>query len=273
MNKDSIQGHRVSPQQKRIWGEREECVEYRVEVRMRLRGEVEGGRLREAMGTVVKQYGMLRTRFQTMAGMGVPLQVVDGDWAPVIEEHDLRGMEKWEQEARIAKLNQEGAEKGFELDKGPLLRVQWMMCSESEHVLWLCMPAICGDARTMSNMARALREAYAGESGEEEGIPYDAVAEWLNEALEDAETEEGRKYWERQELSLRQDVDLPFRKSSAAGARRFRPGRMPVGLTEACVLEVGRIAERYKVSVAAMVEACWRGWLWRVGRAQGGGGG
>ena len=75
MQRDLIEGFKVSPQQKRLWLQSfqqssvAQCV-------VELNGDLQTEVLQEALRRVLEQHEILRTTFHTLRGMEVPLQVI-----------------------------------------------------------------------------------------------------------------------------------------------------------------------------------------------------
>ena len=78
MQKTITEGFRLSPQQRRLWllqqgGDR---LPYRAQCAILVEGELDATRLRAALSRAVERNEILRTGFQSLPGMAVPVQVI-----------------------------------------------------------------------------------------------------------------------------------------------------------------------------------------------------
>src|SRR5262249_51415242 len=98
---------------------------------------VEGGVGLEALGRggkeVVRRHEALRTRIEEEGGE--PWQVID-EWERYgLEVEDLSGIGEEEREGEMRRRAREEAGRGFDLGRGPLMRVKVLKLGEEEHVL------------------------------------------------------------------------------------------------------------------------------------------
>src|SRR5215213_2297100 len=117
MQVESIEGFRLSPQQKYLWTleQREACVVYRAQCLMLIEGELDRVLLRRSIRRLVRRHDLFRTAFHHLAGMSVPLQVVTEQGELSIEERDLSSLGPREQEKRVQALYREAARLPFDL--------------------------------------------------------------------------------------------------------------------------------------------------------------
>src|ERR1041385_4672952 len=116
---------------------------YNVPVAVRLSGALEVEVLRQTLQEVVRRHEVLRTRFAEVGGQ--PVQVIDEQVEFALAVEDLSELGQAEQEAAVAVAGRAEAERGFDLEQGPMLRVRLLRLNEEEHVLLLTMHHIVVD--------------------------------------------------------------------------------------------------------------------------------
>jgi hypothetical protein len=106
MKKEIIEGFRLSPQQKHLWllQQRDSHVPYRVRCAVLIEGGLNTEVLEVALGKVVKRHEILRTCFDSLEGVSIPLQVITDGGLKLVNEHDLSDLNFVEQEAKIEAL-------------------------------------------------------------------------------------------------------------------------------------------------------------------------
>jgi len=78
MQTGSIEGFRLSPQQKQLWSLKysAEINPYLAQCSVDIQGALDVQRLQAALEALVQRYEILRTQFAQLEGMSMPLQVV-----------------------------------------------------------------------------------------------------------------------------------------------------------------------------------------------------
>ncbi|MET0397696.1 MAG: amino acid adenylation domain-containing protein, partial [Longimicrobiaceae bacterium] len=136
----------------------------------RLRGRVDAGALRRALGALVARHESLRTTFHAAArgavqtvhpAAPVPLPVVDiAALAPEVREREAR------------RLAREDAARPFDLARGPLLRTALLRLGDAESVLLLTLHHVISDGWSMGVLLRDLFTLYgAGTGGGPAALP------------------------------------------------------------------------------------------------------
>src|SRR5262249_22079121 len=97
---------------------------------VRLEGRLNLGALESAINEVVRRHESLRTRIEVEAGE--PVQVIDEWEYRKLEVEDLGNWSLEEREAEVRKLMREEALTGFDLSRGPLLRVKVLKLEEEQ---------------------------------------------------------------------------------------------------------------------------------------------
>jgi amino acid adenylation domain-containing protein len=177
---------------------------YNCPAAVRLEGQLNLEALEFVVNEIVRRHEVLRTRIEVEAGE--PVQVID-QWEPRrLEWIDLTGLARGEREEEARRLGREEAGTGFDLSRGPLLRVKVLKLEEEEHVALFTMHHIASDGWSNGVLIREFRALYraycAGEPSPLAELPiqYADFAVWQRKWLTGAALEQELKYW-REQLS------------------------------------------------------------------------
>jgi amino acid adenylation domain-containing protein len=210
---------------------------------VRLGGRVDLDIWERVINEVVRRHEALRTRIEVKEGE--PVQVID-TWEPrKLERTDLTSLppEKREEEAR--RIAREEAETGFDLSRGPMLRVKVLKLEEEEHLVLYTMHHIVSDEWSMGILIREVETLYraysmegAGSAGEESPLPeleiqYADFAVWQRAYLAGGVLENEIGYWREQlkdaaVLELPADRARPAEPSYRGGCKMVRLGHPPL---------------------------------------------
>src|SRR5215472_5531967 len=205
--------------------------EYNVPLRLRLEGELGVEELRWALGEVVRRHEVLRTVFVSEGGRA--RQEV-GEWQGMeLEEEDLR--EEGEEGAR--RMAEAEGLRGFDLERGPLLRARLLRLGERQWVLLLTLHHIVTDGWSVGVMWREGGELYgARRRGEEArlgelGLQYVDYAVWQRRWLEGEEMERQVRSWRERLEGWPQVLELGL-GGERPGVKGWRGGVVGLGLGE-----------------------------------------
>ena len=207
---------------------------------MRLAGPLDVAALEAALGEVVRRHEVLRTTFSTVGEK--PVQVIAPALVLTLGVTDLRHLPAAERAAEAGRLATEEGRRGFDLGRGPLIRLGLLRLADEEHVLLLTIHHVVSDGWSMGvlmNELAALYEAFrAGRPSPLPELPvqYADFAQWQRQWLQGEVLEEQLAYWRKQlggdlaALELPADRPRPavptFTGTTAARA-------LPGGLTRA----------------------------------------
>jgi amino acid adenylation domain-containing protein len=268
MNKESLQGYQISPQQRHLWlmqraGGRSA---YRAQCSVLIEGDVDIKTLKAALEELSSRHDILRSTFQYLPWMKVPVQVVADNaiaWAP---ERDLSGLHPDEQERELETLFREAAPADFDFEHGPLFHAASAALSPGKRALYITLPAMLADALTLNNIVSELGGLYTAISrGEPLAAPplqYADVSAVLNDLLVSEETELGREYWGNR-VPGPAALKLPFEKRAAA-RKGFSPKFARATIGPGMAEQIDALAGRYGVTGDVFFLACWYTLLWRV---------
>ena len=245
MSEATIQGYRLSPQQKRLWllQARASASAFWSRCAVRIEGPVDLERLEEAIHSVVQQHEILRTTFPLLAGMTLPVQVIHEESPECVRRCDVASLAVAAQNALVVKLFEQTPGVNSRYDSLPLFHCDLLPLSAEETVLLLKAPAICADLHSLELIVSQLASRYESPASTLDVMQYADFAEWHHELLEGEEGEPGRRYWASQRM--RSDVNVPFANGSPW--ETFQPEMMPLEVSANDAAEITRVAA-----------ACWQ---------------
>jgi amino acid adenylation domain-containing protein len=172
---------------------------YNIPGAMMLEGKLNLNALESAINEIVRRHEVLRTRIE--AEGGEPAQVID-EWEPRrLDVEDLTGIPPEEIEEEVSRRIREEARTGFDLKRGPLLRMKVLKLKEEEHLALYTMHHIVSDAWSMTVLMREARALYdAINEGKRSPLPelkiqYADYAYWQRNYLKDEALETHMQYW------------------------------------------------------------------------------
>lgn len=263
------EGFRLSPQQKRLWllQHVEPSLPYQASCAVVIEGNLNAKVFKIALENLVKRHEILRTTFRCLPGMTIPLQVIADSSIPSVSDYDLSRLDPREQEARNETLFNEASRLSLDFEHGPLLRLSLVTLSPHRHVLLMSLPTLCADALTLGSLVREISRSYAvcsqGDQLTSEVMQYADIAEWQNDLLESAETETGREYWRKQDLSGVFALKLPF-GNPTSDKRGFEPKFLSLAIQPDVVRQIETLVRKNDTSTYVFLLVCWQILLWRL---------
>jgi len=173
---------------------------YNVPTAVRLSGSLNVDALRRSIREIVARHESLRTTFASVDGR--PTQVVSEQPDFAFRYEDLS--DQPDSDERVTELFRTEAQRRFDLERGPLLRVTLLKVGAAEHALLLTMHHIVSDIWSMGVFLRELSQLY--ESFRDEGrcslpaLPVQVAdfASWQREWQDDDFHQADLAYWKQQ---------------------------------------------------------------------------
>ncbi|MEG4455770.1 amino acid adenylation domain-containing protein [Microcoleus sp. N9_A1] len=270
MQNETIEGFRLSPQQRHLWGLQQNNSQqiYRVRGAILISGNLDREILKKALQNVVNRHEILRTSFHCLPGMTLPLQAIARTGEIPISEHNLSGLSPEEQEAKIEALFQQLNLLAFDFERGPLWHLSLVTLGENKHLLLANFSALIADSVTLKNFTRELNLSYSacgrGEEFSDESMQYADIAEWQNELLESEETAIGKEYWRKLNLESLDCLTLPWEKQNSAS--EFQPLVERVEIRGDLLNRLEAIAQKHQSDISTFLLTCWQILIWRLTR-------
>ncbi|MBS0178290.1 MAG: amino acid adenylation domain-containing protein [Nitrospira sp.] len=260
-----VQGFRLSPQQERAWLLERDTRPTRssAQCRVILEGSLDSTTLKTALQDILQRHEILRTTFQIIPGMTLPVQVIAESGVLSYAEYDLTGQTSREQEHQVDVFSQALKDEGTDSTDSSLMRTILVKLSDVNHVLLIDLPGYCADAVTFSNLLRELESLYTGYvQGDtvalNDPLQYADFAEWQHALLEDEDGQSGRAYWREQATAIfgalgnRLSIE---RGKSAIGGIALK--RIPVAVSKQSFNEIDAMVKRQGSSHSTFFLACW----------------
>jgi amino acid adenylation domain-containing protein len=193
---------------------------YNVPLAYCLSGPLDAEALRRSLSELVRRHEVLRTTFDVRGGE--PVQLVGDAYELEPNLIDLSGLPERERERRADELAREEAVRGFDLERGPVLRATLVRLSPQEHRLLLTQHHIATDGWSLSLLLEELSTLYAAyRAGGGAALPappvtYADYALWQRERLAGGELSRQLAYWRERLAGAPTVLELP--------ADRARPG-------------------------------------------------
>ncbi|GAB1541392.1 hypothetical protein NUACC21_40630 [Scytonema sp. NUACC21] len=269
MQKEIVEGYRLSPQQKHLWWlqQTERNQTYRAQCAIKIEGNLNTTNLKMALQDVVNRHEILRTKFHCLPEMILPSQVIADSAILSLQYQNLKGINPQEQNAKMETLFDEISNQRFDLRQTPLLHITLVELSLSHYLLFLSLPAICADTATLNNLVREISHSYAaylyGKPLSDEPIQYADVSEIFNELIESKETELGKEYWRQQDISAISNFKFPFERQPAE-KQKFTPKFITRTINPELALNIEATARTYNTSTSTLFLACWQILIQRI---------
>jgi amino acid adenylation domain-containing protein len=267
MQEMTIDGFRLSPQQKRVWTlQQREHQPYHTQCVLLLEGSLDVDALKAALAQVVERHEILRTSFRRLPGMSLPLQVVEQDCRFLINEYAPEETVADEPLAMIDGLLEEARYAASDLLHGAQLQVWLVRLKIDEHVLALSLPAMYNDTTGLRNLVAEISRYYDAiihsEPLTDEVMQYIDISEWQNELLEAETAEAGRAYWRKQDLSGLQNLKLPYQHEAIE--TDFIPQFISVTIDAASTKQIEALVDGCETTASIFLLTCWQVLLWRL---------
>lgn len=214
-------------------------------------GQLDVKALEFSLDQVVRRHETLRTSFS--ARHGEAIQIIH-DAAPVlVRVMDLREMPQPEREQKLESLVREDAERPFNLEQAPLLRVQLVRVAEEQCLLLGNMHHIISDGWSIGILLREISRFYSdflfGSVTELPALPvqYSEFAasqhEWLKSEIYSRQLE----YWKNQLAGIPL-LDFPTDRPRPA-VRSHKGGCVSLRLSDALADQLKALCRQEKVTL------------------------
>ncbi len=252
-------GFQLSPQQRRLWSLQAAGLPSWAWVVVSLDGELDAGRLRATLETLVSRFEILRTNFQRNTGVKFPFQVVQSEASIAWKTADLATIAPENQASEIDLLQQKqvqgvGAE-------APTVRAMLVSLGKQRHSLLLSVPGLCMDRGGLALLVQHLAAGYSGPPSAPSGdevLQYADYSAWQNDLPQDQEeAAHAAEFWKTHFSSGVPPLALPFAQKTANDTlSRPQSAKLALDAITKDVIE--------KTGIEAFLFAAWQVFLWRI---------
>ena len=209
------EGYRLSPQQRHEWARKQRGEAGKTVCLVSVQGEIDSHRIKGALQQVVSRQEILRSSYELVAGMRMPVQVISASAELRWERRDLTALSTQEQEQVVSSVYELEKVSDIDYRTDPIVSAVMLSRDEKAADLIISIPAISADSSTLKNLLWHFASCYANsEQSIEEPMPYIKYAEWQN-AIQEEEAEAARRYWNSKELGSLWRLKLPFERKSS----------------------------------------------------------
>jgi len=185
-----------------VWQLDPASAAYNIPAALRLRGELDIQALISSFEQLIQRHESLRTRFLERDGLA--LQRIDPTSAFTLHQSDFSHLPASEREAVVAQAREHDAQSAFDLERGPLLRVNLVRLDDQEHQLWVTLHHIIADGWSLNVLIDEFSRLYAAASQGQIlalaplALQYADYAQWQRDWLGAGEAQRQLAYWTQQ---------------------------------------------------------------------------
>ncbi|MBT5903247.1 MAG: amino acid adenylation domain-containing protein [Opitutaceae bacterium] len=221
-----------------------------LQLAVRVRGELDGERLRTALAAVQARHEPLRVGLAEVAGEVVQVPMVDAA-LPLIETESGDWAEQLVEDAATA----------FDFERGPLWRVRWIKTAAGEQVLGFTFHHVIFDGWSEGVLVRELVAAYAGRLLASPVVGYGDFSAWQRTWLAGGELERQMTYW-RAQLADVSALDFPTDRTRPA-VQTYAGGVLHTTLGQVDASAVAKLARGEGATLFMVLLAAWEAMLSR----------
>ncbi|KAB0494812.1 amino acid adenylation domain-containing protein [Pseudomonas vancouverensis] len=223
-----------------------DCGLYVNQIEVGVRG-VDGSRFRAAWADAAQRHAILRTAF-LWEGDKEPLQVVLRDAPSLLTELDWRGLDN--QSERVRQLAAQERERGFSLNRAPLLRLLLVRLEDDRYRLVWTYHHILMDGWSVSRLIGEVLRHYSGVEHEPVAAYRDYI-DWLGQQMVEA----SERFWKDK---LR-DLEGATHLARALPVKEAQSGYHAIysHLDTAQTERLQAFAQRQQVTLNTLVQAAW----------------
>jgi amino acid adenylation domain-containing protein len=255
MMNTEIQGYPLSRQQQRLWEQHAAGARHLACLVADLHGDLDRRALKDALCQVMARHEILRTRFEQVPGLKLPLQVIDPPRQPRWSQPRNDGGQATRSGAiqrHLARARRDSAEMG-------VLRASLTRLAAGHHALILGAPSLCADARSLELLLTETALVYGGGGGNLRPISdlaqYTSYAEWQKSLNEDDAAATAREFWASHDLGQMFSMQLPLEEPASDPSAPLLTAAVP--LSPETVSRLESSCQAAGCAPEAFLLACW----------------
>ncbi len=251
-----------------LWQLDPQSAAYHIPMMLRLKGMLDIAALQDSCNTLIARHQSLRTTFSQVEGR--TLQTIAAQRRIALQVELLQAHEI-DRDAAIEAFIARSSSALFDLQNGPLLRVELLQVAADEHVLVITQHHIISDGASMQVMVTELIECYAafsqGRQPRLPGLPiqYADYAIWQRHWMEAGERERQLQYWTRQLGGEQPVLELPTDRPRPA-EQSYRGAQLDLVLDPQLGKALHQMAQQHNVTPFMLLLASLQTLLHRYSR-------
>jgi len=219
---------------------------YHLSAVVRIKGDLNVGALEQALSSLIERHEILRTRIDTVDGLGV--QLID-PFAPIsLVVDDLRQLATAERiEHSVGQIVSAELSRRFELSKEPAFRARLVRVAADDYVLMVVTHHVASDGWSMGILLREIGLLYgAFVAGAPSSLPdlpvqYADYALWQRDWLQGERLERQLDYWSARLAGAAPALDLPTDRPRPP-MQSFRGSRVPIKISAGLTAKLRTLA-------------------------------
>ena len=270
MQQEVVEGFQLSPQQKHLWLLQQEGVPFLSKCAVLIEGELDREILQQSLRVVIERHESLRTHFQSLVGVDVPLQILTEKAAPRYREIDLSDHDVVRQQNRIEEVFTRMGQVAVDFERGDLVSFVLLSLSKDSHVLCLSLLALCADATSLLNLVTEIGHSCASSlprpTPSDEPVQYIDYSEWLDELVHSDDSQAQKDYWRRliDAGAMELSPMLPFENKPSDKSQSFIPSSLSLLIDEQTTKRLEGVAQQAQTSIPTLLLGTWQALLWRL---------
>ena len=239
-----------------------ESAAYNIARAVKIRAALDVAALRRAFSILVARHAALRTTFATSRGR--PIQLVADRVELDFRQEDARHWSEAELDERLIAES----ERPFDLERGPLLRINLFTRSNDEDILLLAAHHIIVDFWSLALLMQELGICYEAERSGVRGVlpaltsSYSAFVRWQEEFVSSEEGERQWAYWRNQLSHELPVLDLPSMHPRPP-VQTFRGTSNPVLLSAETAKRLRALSREHNATLYVTLLAAFQTLLYR----------
>lgn len=233
---------------------------------VRIRGELDPGRLECALGALVERHDSLRTRFMVIEGQ--PFQTIESRVKVELLRWVAGGESAEERESAARDRISSFSREPIDLARAPLWRVQLIEIGPSEYWMVLVIHHILFDGWSCGLFWEGLMEAYQSHGGDRDGIDTGSDLQladfirWERDHLQGAVLDDLLSYWKEKLGGTLPVMELPMDFARPAEASH-RGGKRSLALPARLATRLRELAREAQTTLFITLLAAYKVFLYR----------
>ncbi len=234
---------------------------YNLPVVLRVTGNIDAARLEQSIQTIIARHELLRTTFALHNDE--PMQIISPVLRVPLTHTDLIALPAPERGATAERMALAAAEEPFDLQHGPLLRVQLIRLRADEAWLVIVFHHIISDGWSVGNFCRELGALYDAQlHGTSPALPplpiqYADYARWQQEWLQSTAYQQQLAYWKQHLADAPSLLELPT-DNPRPKQQQYRGQQLPMWLPNDLTNALRTFSQQHGATLFMTLLAAWQ---------------